>query len=98
MFGLGAIVGEVRCASGDGLVESEPDVVEQGRLVALDGEQIVRAALAQIPGQRALGEGGIGGDGVARDVGHRLEQGQDGADLVGAFFSFVGIGPHADFF
>ncbi len=98
VLGLGALVREVRRAACDGLVESEPDVVEQGGLVALDGEQIVGAAVAQIGGQRALGEQSIGGDGAARDVGHRLEQGDDGADLVGALLPFVGVGPHADFF
>ena len=34
VLGLGALVREVRCAPGDGLVESEPDIAQQGRLVA----------------------------------------------------------------
>ena len=34
VLGLGALVREVRCAPGDGLVESEPDIVMQARLVA----------------------------------------------------------------
>ena len=84
--------------AGDGLVESEPDIAQQGRLVALDGEQVGRAAIEQIGGQRALGEQGVGGDSAARDVGHRIEQGDDGADLVGALLPFVGVGPHANFF
>ena len=67
-------------------------------LVALDGEQVGRAAIEQIGGQRPLGEQGVGGDSAARDVGHRIEQGDDGADLVGALLPFVGVGPHADFF
>ena len=70
----------------------------QARLVALDGEQIIGAAAEQIGGQRPLGEQRVGGDGAARDVGQRLEQGDDGADLVGALLPFVGVGPHADFF
>ena len=98
VLGFGALVGEVRCTLGDVLVEGEPDIVEHVRLVALDGEQIVGAAPEEIGGQRALGEQGIGGDGVPCDVGHRLEQGEDGADLVGALLRFVGVGPHADFF
>ena len=98
VLGLGALVGEVRWALGDEFVEGESDIVEHVRLVALDGEQVVGAAPEEIGGQRALGEQGIGGDGVPCDVGHRLEQGEDGADLVGALLRFVGVGPHADFF
>jgi len=45
VFGLGALVGEVRLAPGDVLVEQEADVVMQGLLVSLDGEQIIRAAV-----------------------------------------------------
>ena len=56
VFGLGALSREARRASCDGLVESEPDVVEQGGLVALDGKQIVGVAVEQIGGQRPLGE------------------------------------------
>ena len=69
VLGLRALVREVRRAPGDGLVEGEPDIVEQGGLVSLDGEQVVGAAFEQIGGQRTLGEQGVGGDGAARDVG-----------------------------
>ena len=62
-----------------GLLKQEPrvlaDIVEQRRLIALDGEQIVGAAVEEIGGQRALGEQRIGGDGAPFDVGQRLEEG-----------------------
>ena len=98
VLGFGALVGEVRCTLGDVLVEGEPDIVEHVRLVALDGEQVVCAAPEEIGGQRALGEQGIGGDGVPCDVGHRLEQGEDGADLVCALLRFVGVRASCRFF
>ena len=98
VLGLRTLVHEVRRAPGDGLIEQEADVVMQGRLVALDGEQIVCAAAKQVLGQRPLGEQRIGGDGAVCDVGQRLEQGDDGADLVGALLPFAGVRPHADFF
>ena len=72
--------------------------VMQFRLVALDGEQIVGAAAEEIIGEAALCQQRIGGDGAPGDVGKRLEQGDDGADLVGALHSIAGIGPQADFF
>ena len=56
VFGPCGLDGEVRCAPGDALVEQKPDVVMQGRLVALDGEQIVGPAAEQIIGEAALGE------------------------------------------
>ena len=67
-------------ALGNGLVESEQDVVERVRLVALDGEQIVGTTAEQIAGKRPLGEQGIGSGGAARDVGRHFEQADDGAD------------------
>ena len=70
----------------------------QGRLVALDGEQIVGAAAEEIIGEGALGEQRIGGDGAACDIGKRLEQGDDGADLVGALLPVAGVRPQADFY
>ena len=70
----------------------------QGRLVALDGEQIVCAAAKQVLGQRPLGEQRIGGDGAVCDVGQRLELGDDGVGLVGALLPFAGVRPHADCF
>ena len=98
MLGLCALDGEVRRALSDALVEQELDIVLQGRLVALDGEQIVGAATEEILGQRPLGEQRIGGDGAPCDVGQRLEQGDDGADLVGALLRVAGVRPQADFF
>ena len=98
VLGLWALVGEVRRAPGDGLAEQEADIVLKVRLVALGGEQVVCAAPEQMGGERPLGEQGIDGDGAPCDVGQCLEQGEDGADLVGALLSFVGVGPHADFF
>ena len=82
VFRLCGLDREVRCAPGDDLVEQKPDVVEQGRLVALDGEHIVGAPGEEILGEGALGVQRIGGDGQAGDIGQRLEQGNDGADLV----------------
>ena len=96
VLGLWTLVGEVRRPPGDVLVESEADIVEQSRLVALDGDQVVSAAPEQRGGQRAPGEQGIGGEGVPCDVGHGVEQGEEGADFVGAFLAFVGVGPHRD--
>ena len=52
-FGLSSVKSGARRAMAS--VESEPDIVEQGRLVAFDGEQIVGAAVEQIGGQRAPG-------------------------------------------
>ena len=98
MFGLCILDREVRGALSDAVVEQERDVVVQVRLIALDGEQIVGAAGEEVIGQSALGEQRIGGEGAARDIGERLEQGDDGADLVGALLAVVGIGPQADFF
>ena len=98
VLGLGGLGGEVRRAPGDALVEGQADIVEQRRLIALDGEQIVGAAVEEIGGQRTLGEQGIGGDGAPPDVGQRLEQGDDGADLVGALLGVAGPRLQADFF
>ena len=80
-------------APGDGLVESEPDVVEQVQLVALGGDQIVGAAAEQIGGKRPLGEQSIGSGGAPHNVGHQFEHADDGADLVGPLLAFVGVGP-----
>ena len=97
VLGLRPLVDELRRALGDGLIEQEADIVEHVRLVAIDGEQVVGAAPEQIRRQRPLGEQRIGGDGQAGVVGQRLEQGEDGANPIGALVSFVGAGPHADF-
>ena len=70
----------------------------QGRLVALDGEQIVGAAAEQVIGEAALCQQRIGGYGAPGDVGKRLEQGDDGADLVGALLRVAGVRPQPDFF
>lgn len=40
VFGLWALVREVRRAPGDGLVEQEADIAQQGRLVVLDSKQV----------------------------------------------------------
>ena len=76
------------------------DVVEQGGLVGLDGEQVVGAALAEAVRELALGEQGVGGEGCAGDIGvQAVEQGEDGADFVGAFGFVVGAdGEPVDFF
>ena len=98
VFGLCGLDDEVRRALSDAFVEQEPDIVEQGRLVALDGEHILSAPGEEILGEGALGEHRIGGDGAPGDVGQRLEQGDDGADFVGALALVAGVRPQADFF
>ena len=68
VFGLWTLVREVRRAPGDGLVEQEADIAQQGRLVALDSEQVVRVAVEQIAGQHGPGE-----QGTLADSGDHLE-------------------------
>ena len=63
-----------------------------------NASSILTIGRSMIPGQRALGEQRIGGDGAACDVGQRLEQGDDGADLVGALLRVAGVRPQTDFF
>ncbi len=85
---------EIRLAP---MLEVEFQVFQKCRLVPFDGEIIMRLALAdQIVGESALGQPGVGGNVLARDVG-RLQQ-QDGRlDLVRAFdlsTAFYGQGAH----
>ena len=55
-------------------------------LIAFDGEVVMRVAfLDQIPGQLALGQQGVGGDGFPLDV-DGIEQRDGGFDFVGLFF------------
>ena len=81
-------------------VEEQPEVVEQGRLVALGGEHEVGAAGAEEVGELAPGEQGVGGEGLAGEVEFEaFEHGDDGSDLVGALGLVVGAERKAvDFF
>ena len=64
--------------------EKKSDVVLKGRLVAFDGEMVVRSALDNVLRQGALGQEGIGGDVPAGNVAV-VEQRDGHADLVGLF-------------
>ena len=94
---LGAFMCPVRGTRHD-LVEQQADVLHEGWLVPLDGEQVVGTTTEEILGQGALGEQGVGGEGPSPDIGQCLEEWDDGADLVGAFLLVVGIASQADFF
>ena len=80
--------------------EEQPEVVEQGRLVALGGEYEVGAAVVEEVGELALGEQGVGGEGLAGEVEFEaFEHGDDGSDFVGALGLVVGAEREAvDFF
>ena len=81
------------------VLKQEANVGQQDRLVVFDGEQVVGGALFdQVAGKLALGEQGIGGDGLAGDV-HTLEQGNEHPDLVGLFERIGAVyGQGSDFF
>jgi hypothetical protein len=65
--------------------EEQADIGQQGRLVVFDGEQVMGAPLFdQVAGELALGEQGVGGEGLASDV-HALEERDEHPDLVGLF-------------
>jgi len=73
------------------ILEEHLDIVEESRLVALHGEQIVGFTLRdQILGQGALGEQGVGDDVFSLDV-DRLEHRYGHLDLVGTFDFFFAL-------
>lgn len=64
--------------------EKKSDVVLKGRLVAFDGEMVVRSALDDVSRQGSLGQEGISGDVPPGNVA-TLEQRDGHADLIGLF-------------
>jgi hypothetical protein len=62
----------------------QADVGGECGLVVLGDEHVVRIARDQILGECALGEQGVGGDGLAGDV-DGLEHRDGHPDLVGTF-------------
>ena len=72
------------------LLEQQRDIVFQRRLVALDGEMIVRLALDQIGCQRALGQQGIARDVLAGDI-TAFKQRLRHADFVGELELFPAL-------
>ena len=71
--------------------EQQPDRVSEPGLIVFDGEDVVGVVLAQIGGQLALGQQGVGGDGLAGEL-EGFEERDDHPDLVGLF----GLVPVAD--
>src|SRR5947199_9193244 len=71
------------------ILEIEFQIFQNSRLIAFDGEMVMRLALGdQIVGQLALRRQGIGTDLLARNL-DGLEQWDGGLDLVGAFGFFL---------
>src|SRR2546430_7987062 len=71
------------------ILEIEFQIFQNSRLIAFDGEMVMRLALGdQIVGQLALRQQGIGTDLLARNL-DGLEQWDGGLDLVGAFGFFL---------
>ncbi len=81
------------------LGEDQADIGVQGRLVVFDGEDVVGAARDEIVGQRALGQEGVGGDGLAADV-EGVEDRDGHPNLIGLLERVAAVddGQHADFF
>ena len=78
--------------------ELQGDIEQQGRLVVLDGEEVMGVAFEEVGRELALGQQCIGGEGLGADVLDLVEERNDGADLIGAFGLVVGAGLEADFF
>jgi hypothetical protein len=81
------------------VLKIEHDVGKEPRVVAFDGEMIVRLAFVdEVVGELALGQKGIAADVLALDV-EGIEQGGGHLDFVGAFdFIGTGYGQGTDFF
>ena len=60
-------------------------------------EHVVGVVLAQVGGDRGLGQQGIGGDGLAGEVAELVEQRDRDPDLVGALVGAVVTGQHGFF-
>ena len=73
------------------------DVGQQGLPVALDGKGMVGATVEEAGGQFPLRQHGTCGEDAPADVGQHVDQGNDGADFVGAFLLVVRPRPHSDF-
>jgi len=87
---------EVRLAA---ILEEQTDIGQQGWLVILGCKQVVSGTfLDQVASELALGEQGIGGEGLACDI-HALDQRDEHPDLVG-LFEYIGAvyGQSGDFF
>ena len=79
MLGRG-VLDKVRFVS---ILEEEGDILEQCRLVAFDGEVVVRlSVLNQVAGELALSQERIGADILTLD-GDGIQQRSSGLDLVG---------------
>jgi hypothetical protein len=80
---VGWIVGdEIRLFA---VLKIELDVCKQPRLIAFDGEMIMRLAFGdEVVGELALGQQGIAANVLALDV-DGIEQGGGRLDFVGAF-------------
>ena len=80
-------------------LEVDVEVGQQVGPIALDGEQVVRAAADEEVGELCLGEQRVGGEGFVGEVGFEgLEHGDDGADLVGALGLLAGADGQAAYF
>ena len=78
--------------------EEQGNIAPQGRLIVLNGQEVVGVAFEEVGRKLALGQQRIGGEGLAADVLDLVEKRNDGADFVGAFGLVVGAGLQADFF
>ena len=78
--------------------EVQADIRAERRLIVLRDEQVMGVAFDQVGGELALGQQGVGGDGLAGEV-NRFEDRDGHPDLIGAF-QFVGAidGQGGDFF
>jgi hypothetical protein len=77
----------------DVLPGQRPQLAEQTQLVALDGDQVVRAALVQPGGVLALGMQCVRSDQHATEVGHVAEQAGEHSDLI-RLAAHGGLGEH----
>lgn len=79
-------------------IEDQAAIRQQGRLVVFDDDDVVSTMVKEVGGERALGQQGVGGDGLAGDV-QRLENRDDHPDLMGLLDFVVAVyGQGADFF
>ena len=62
--------------------EQQADRLGEAGLIVLDGEDVVGVVLAQVSGELALGQQGVGGNGLAGER-EGFEERDDHPDLVG---------------